>query len=255
MAVKPMVVHVPSNLLARVKSRAGNSAYRPDAEGYLEFQREQAQAEYNRQQARIHAERQQREIRNLMNRSGVQDIFLTATLDNYLIYQDGQQQAIDACRAYLHNFGQHGAKRNMIFSGTTGTGKNHMASAICNALNASGRSAVVVTAMELQMKVRAARRHDQPLTEEMVINRFAGVDLLVLDEIELGSNQDNDAKIVNLVIDKRVTQGKGTTILTNLTLQQLGQCIGNRIADRLMGSFYLVETFWASYRTNKPAGK
>lgn len=255
MAVKPMTVHVPGNLLARVRSRAGGVAFKSDPESYLEFQRQEAQAEFNRQQERIHAERQQRDMRTLMERSGVQDIYLAATLDNYQIYVDGQQEAIQKCRSYLQHFGQPGAKKNMIFTGTTGTGKNHMASAICNALNASGRSAMVVTAMELQMKVRAARRHDQPLTEEQVIKRFAGVDLLVLDEIELGSIQDYDGKIVNTVIDRRVTQGKGTIILTNLILSQLGQWVGERIADRLMESFYLVETFWASYRTNKPARK
>lgn len=248
---KPTMLSVPRGMLAKVKAHAKRSAFTPDE--YLAFQQREAQADYEHQQAQLQADRQQREVKKLLERSGVQDIYLAATLDSYQIYRPEQQRAIATCRNYLANFGQYGAVKNMVFCGSTGTGKNHMASAICNALNATGKSAVVATALEIQMKARAARRHDSPITEDKVITSFANVDLLVLDEIELGSTQDYDSKIVNAVIDQRVTKGKGTIVLTNMSCDQFGVYVGERIADRLFASFYLVECFWPSYRTNRPA--
>lgn len=246
---KPVLMHVPSRMLDRVRANAGRSAFRP--EEFSQFHQREAAADYHRQQAEIAKERSQKQIRQLMDRSGVQDIYLTATLENYEIKHEGQQRAVDICRRYLADFGQFGAKRNMVFCGTTGTGKNHMASAIGNALIASGKSAVVVTALELQMKVRAARRHDSPYTEDQVISRFANVDLLVLDEIELGSTQDYDAKIINTVIDHRVTKGKGVVLLSNMSPDDLMHFLGERITDRIIQSFYLVECKWPSYRTSR----
>ncbi|MCB5226224.1 ATP-binding protein [Alishewanella sp. 16-MA] len=248
---KPTLINVPRGLLAKVKAHAKHSAFTPDE--YLAFQQREALADYHRQQEQVQAERQQRAVKSLLERSGVQDIYLAATLEGYQVYRPEQATAISTCRKYLSNFGQYGAVKNMVFCGSTGTGKNHMASAICNALNASGKSAVVATALEIQMKARAARRHDSHLTEDRVIASFANVDLLVLDEIELGSTSDYDSKIVNAVIDQRVTKGKGTVVLTNMGFEQLGTYVGERIADRLFASFYLVECFWPSFRTNKPA--
>lgn len=249
---KPVLLTVPRGILAKVKANAKRNAFSPDE--YFEFQRRETLAEYNRQQDALETERKQRAVKKLLDRSGVQDIYLASTLENYQVYQPAQQTAISTCRNYLHNFGQPGAIKNMVFCGSTGTGKNHMASAICNAMNVSGKSAVVATALEIQMKARAARRFDSEVTEDKVISSFAAVDLLVLDEIELGSTQDYDIKIINAVIDQRVTQGKGTIVLTNMNLQQLGDFVGERIADRLFASFYLVECYWPSYRTNKPQG-
>lgn len=246
---KPVLMQVPNRILARVRANAGREAFTPD--DFSEFHRREAQADYNRQQAEIAKERNERQIRQLMDRSGVQDIYLTARLENYEIKHDGQKAAIDMCQRYLADFGQFGAKRNMVFCGTTGTGKNHMASAICNALIASGKSALVTTALELQMKVRAARRHDSPMTEDKVISSFANVDLLVLDEIELGSTQDYDGKIINTVIDHRVTKGKGVILLSNMGPDDLMPFLGERIADRIVQSFYLVECKWPSYRTSR----
>jgi len=247
---KPTMISVPRGLMAKVKAHAKHSAFTPDE--FLAFQQREAKADYERQQAQLQAERQQREVKKLLERSGVQDIYLSATLESYQVYRPEQKVAIATCRDYLRNFGQFGAVKNMVFCGSTGTGKNHMASAICNALNASGKSAVVATAFEIQMKARASRRHDSPVTEDRVISSFANVDLLVLDEIELGSTTDYDSKIVNAVIDQRVTKGRSTIVLTNMHLDQLANHVGERIADRLFASFCLVECYWPSYRTNKP---
>ncbi|MDP2715519.1 ATP-binding protein [Rheinheimera sp.] len=247
--LKNTLAALPKSILDKVDQLAPRKAF--DPQHYNEFKQREERAAFHGQQAQIARERNERFIRKLMDRSGVQDIYLTATLDNYLICHDGQQAAVDKCRRYLAEFGQILAKRNMMFCGTTGTGKNHMASAICNALIASGKSAVVATALELQMKVRAARRHDSPLTEDKVIGSFAGVDLLVLDEIELGSTQDYDGKIINTVIDKRVTQGKGTILLSNLPAEELMAHLGERIVSRLVPSNYLVECKWPDYRTRR----
>lgn len=246
---KPVLTQVPNRLLERVLANAGRAAYQP--EEFKQFQQRESLADFHRQQAAIAKERADRQIRQLMDRSGVQDIYLTSTLENYVVQHVGQQAAIDMCRRYLADFGQFGAKRNMVFCGTTGTGKNHMASAICNALIASGKSAVVATALELQMKVRAARRHDSPVTEDQVISNLAKADLLVMDEIELGSTQDYDAKIINTVIDHRVTKGKGVVLLSNMEPDSLMQFLGERITDRIIQSFYLVECKWPSYRTSR----
>ncbi|WNO60867.1 ATP-binding protein [Rheinheimera sp. MMS21-TC3] len=249
---KPVLLNVPRGLLAKVKSNAKHSAFTPDE--WFSFQQREARADYHRQQEQLAAERQQRDVKKLLERSGVQDIYLSATLESYQIYRPEQKAAISTCRDYLQSFGQYGAVKNMVFCGSTGTGKNHMASSICNALNVSGKSAAVATAFEIQMKARASRSYDSPLTEEKVIASFAAVDLLVLDEIELGSTQDYDIKIINAVIDQRVTKGKSTVVLTNMKLDDLANHMGERIADRLFSSFYLVECYWPSYRTNKPAG-
>lgn len=243
---KPVFMKVPRPLMELVQAKAGRSAYTPDE--YSQFRKREAQADFHRQQAEITKERNDRNIRQLMNRSGVQDIYLTATLDNYQLNYPGQREAVAMCRRYLENFGQHGAKRNMVFCGTTGTGKNHMASAICNALIAMGKSAVVGTAFELQMKVSAAGRFDSPISKDKVIDSFSDVDLLVIDEVELGSTQDIDSKVINTIIDKRSANGKCSILLSNMNFDDLANFVGERIVSRITGSFYLVECKWPDYR-------
>ena len=250
---KPVALNdlLSSRLATAKRNSGGRQAF--TADNFDSWQRAKALEDQKAVALQAERERKDRMIRQLMHRSGVQDIFLNASLENYAIYSPGQHQAIQCCRQFLADFGQFGATRNMLFAGSTGTGKNHMASAICNALIASGRSAVVATAMEIQMRVRASRRNGSELTEEQAMYSFADMDLLVIDEIELGSNQDYDAKIVNAVIDRRAVRRKSTIVLTNMALHEFAAFAGDRINDRLGESMYLVECMWPSYRTNKTA--
>lgn len=245
---------IPNSLLSRIKGNAkGVQAF--NANNYESWLAAQAKADNLEIKRRAEIEQKARLISQLMKRSGVQDIYLTSSFENYFIYHDGQTEAVVKCRDYLANFGTFGSVRNMVFSGTTGTGKNHLASAICNGLIAMGRSAVVATAMEIQMRVRACRRSSSQMTEEEALRAFSDFDLLVLDEIELGSTQDHDSKIVNAVIDHRTVKRKPTIVLTNLAVEEFAAFVGDRINDRLCESIYLVQCYWPSYRTNKPTGK
>jgi len=188
-------------------------------------------------------------IKAVMGRSGIQELHMECSFDNFVVGNELQAKALHRAKAWLskssENFG------GFIFSGSCGTGKNHLAAAIGNKLLESGKSILVITVPDMMMKFRETYQKGATVTESQLMDMFCKVDLLVLDDVGVQHGKTNESVLLFQIIDRRASSRKATSILTNLDDKQLTEVLSERVVDRLrMGGGIWVNFDWESYRKN-----
>lgn len=183
-----------------------------------------------------------------VGRSGILPMHQNCSVTNYIASTAEQQHAKQFATEYIANFDKNNGG-GFIFSGKPGTGKNHLAAAICNALMSHNRTCLVITVTELMQKLRNCYQSGSETTEDKFIRTMVDYDLLVLDEIGLQRGTDAEKLALNQIVDQRICRFKPTGMLTNLSSQQISECLGVRIMDRMRscgGKWIAFE--WESYR-------
>lgn len=183
-----------------------------------------------------------------IGRSGIQPLHRGCTVNNFESDTADKKNAKRFAYEYITGFDDNNGQ-GFIFSGTPGTGKNHLAAAICNALLKSNKTCLVITVNELMQKLRNTYQSDSTMTEDQFIQGIIEYDLLVLDEIGLQRGTDAERLAINQIIDQRVCRIKPTGMLTNLTSDEMKVTLGERIMDRMkMNGGKWVAFNWESYR-------
>ncbi len=206
-------------------------------------------------EGRKNAEEQDRKRRIALNESVMKTAeipprFASRTLENYDAKLPGQKAALKTATEYADRFDEAlRLGRSLIFCGTAGTGKTHLAVGIAKRVIASGKSATFTTAMDAIRTVRETYRKNSDLTERQAIARFAQADLTIIDEV--GSQLGTDAEKVTLfdLINSRYERERPMIVLSNLTIMEVEQYLGSRAFDRLRENGGQAVTFtWQSYR-------
>jgi len=185
---------------------------------------------------------------SITGRSGIMPLHQGCTIENYEAQSHEQLFARDFSQKYIETFNQNFGS-GFIFSGLSGTGKNHLASAICNELMNQDKTCLVITVTELMMKMRKCYGKDPECAEDEFIRRLVQLDLMVIDEIGLQKKSDHESIILNQIIDQRIGNLKPTGLLTNIDAQAINECLGVRIMDRMRsnGGQWISFT-WGSHR-------
>lgn len=191
----------------------------------------------------------QERIKYLMGRSGISPLHQNCSFENYIIDQSDQHSALKKSQLFVTNFGQ--GFGGFIFSGTCGTGKNHLAVAICNCLIDKGKVVLCITVSDLMMKFRSTYAKKSVISEEKFLSEICNVDLLILDEIGVQHrNSENTDILINQIVDRRTSNKKSTGMLTNLTYDEMIATLGQRVIDRMMmGGCIWVNFNWENYRS------
>ncbi|ECC3463748.1 DNA replication protein DnaC [Salmonella enterica subsp. enterica] len=195
-------------------------------------------------------ERQNRQVRaeKIFGRSGIRDLYRRCSFANYRVDNDGQRHALSQAKSIAESLCGDDFT-SFVFSGTTGTGKNHLAAAIGNRLLAQGKTVMIVTLADVMLGVRAC--YDKGKSEETFLSGLCDVDLLVLDEVGVQRDTKNEFVILNQIIDRRTASMKSVGILTNLNFDALKALAGERVTDRLrMNGGRWVIFGWKSWRQN-----
>ncbi|MFM2633794.1 ATP-binding protein [Vibrio alginolyticus] len=215
---------------------------------YTAEQMEQiAQLEVEKQSQVAFQNYQQSKVQDLLGRSGVGKKHQKCRFTNYVTDNQGQRQAFSVSRRWVSEF-LEGDSKNFIFSGSTGTGKNHLACAMANALMTRNKTVLVITVAELMMKIRDKYNRQSNVTEAQFLKYLSQVDLLALDEVGVQRMNDHEAIMINTIIDSRYTNEKATGILTNLKSDDLTQVLGARVMERLLENCEWVSFTWESFR-------
>ncbi|WP_417536376.1 ATP-binding protein [Methylophaga sp.] len=187
-------------------------------------------------------------VKNVIGRCGIKKKHLNCSFENYYTDCAEQRQAYQVARSLLSEY-QKGSARSFVFSGRPGTGKNHLACAIGSGLMVGKKSVVVITVSDLMMQLRNSYQPNPEVTETQIIKHLSQVDLLILDEVGLQRRNNNEAIMLNQIIDNRYIADKPTGVLTNLANNELVECLGERAVERLMenGGQWVPFT-WDSYR-------
>lgn len=198
-----------------------------------------------RRAAEVDKINQQARAEKIFGRSGIQNLHRGCTFANYEVITAGQKHALTMAKSYAQNFGSGFA--SFVFSGSPGTGKNHLAAAIGNSLLKDGRTVLVVTVPDLSTRVRAC--YDEGKSESALLDDLTRVDLLVLDELGMQRDSKSEKVLLNQIIDRRLAAMKPVGVLTNLNHELLTETLGARILDRLqMDGGMWVNFDWDSHR-------
>lgn len=191
----------------------------------------------------------QNRLKYLIGRSGISPLHQDCRFENYQAYTADQRAALHQAIAFAKNFGS--GFGGFVFSGSCGTGKNHLAAAIGHCLINKGKSVLCITVADLMMRFRSTYEKHAEWSEEALLRELCNVDLLVLDEIGIQHrNSDNTQILINQLVDRRTSHKKPIGMLTNLTGEQISGVLGERVLDRMMMDNGIWVNFnWESYRS------
>jgi DNA replication protein DnaC len=139
---------------------------------------------------------------------------------------------------------------HVLLRGTPGTGKTELACALTNSLRARGVHAVYTTQAELGKRQRDTFRDGSSESESTLLDRYAGYDWLLIDELGGGKGSESERGFVSELIHKRHENRRLTVCVTNLLPDQLADektGFGKRIQDRLQ-QWVTIQCAWPSYR-------
>ncbi|XRX42598.1 MAG: DNA replication protein DnaC [Buchnera aphidicola (Eriosoma harunire)] len=188
-------------------------------------------------------------MEKILGRSGIRELYINCSFDNYRIHHDGHKRVLRCAEKYAKNFDKNIA--GFIFSGKPGTGKNHLASAIGNYLILHGKSVLIVTVADLMSNIKSTFNNFSHITEEKLLNRLSTVDLLMIDEIGMQIESRYEKIIINQIVDRRSSSKRATGMLTNLNFSKMKQLLGERVIDRMrLGNSLWLNFEWDSYRKN-----
>jgi DNA replication protein DnaC len=204
--------------------------------------------------AREYETQQKHSLSKLLGHSGIPPRFIQRGFDTYQVSNQEQAAALELAREYATNFSE---KRKMgeglLFIGSTGTGKTHLATAICKAVIRSGYQAYFTSVLSVMQVIKESYRRDSELSEGEAIAKFVEVDLLAMDEIGVQHNSDTERMFLTEIINQRYEQMKPTILLSNLPPkaergEDLMKVLGPRIVSRLKEVNTTVVCDWEDYR-------
>jgi DNA replication protein DnaC len=207
-------------------------------------EREQAEA------AREAERRQRDRIAAGIRSSGIPARYIGCTLDGYETTNDGQRRALALVRRYVEAFPSRGA--SLVLCGKPGTGKTHLACAVARLLIERGHSAVFDTVVAAIRGIKDTYRKDSQRSESQAIDDLLRPELLVIDEVGAQLGTDHEKLLLFEIINERYQACRSTILISNLTREELGAYLGDRVMDRFHESGAVVAFDWASHRGVRP---
>jgi DNA replication protein DnaC len=133
-------------------------------------------------------------------------------------------------------------KKEILFiNGISGCGKTHLMCAICNRLNAQKIPAAYVLIPDIALQLRDSMHPDPDFDsqsrheDEMeIINKYRRSDLVgVFDDLGASKPSDYVSESLYAIINNRYEQIAPSVYSSNLTVGQISEIYGDRIASRL----------------------
>ncbi|AXF52834.1 MAG: ATP-binding protein [Podoviridae sp. ctdb7] len=161
--------------------------------------------------------------------------FMGKTFANYRAETESQRHNLARCKQYAEQFRVHREDgRCLVMTGTPGTGKTHLATAMAGAIMLStGMTAVYRTVSGMLQYIKGSYGDRAEYTEAQAFSSLIEPDLLVLDEV--GATKPSEYELATLfaVINGRYEDQRPTIVISNLDAPRLGEALGERSVDRL----------------------
>lgn len=230
------------NRLRKILPQGIEPAFK-NSEDLMSWQREEGR----KRSAFLAKENIAKKMERSFGRSGIKELHRDCSFENYVATTTKQIITKEKARHYATDFGKN--MGGFVFSGAIGTGKNHLAAAICNDLLRRGKTVLIITVADIMSSMRDTFSKENHRTEEKLIDDLSSVDLLVIDEIGVQNESRYEKVIINQIVDRRTSSRRPTGLLTNLDEDGLTRQLGERVMDRMRlgGSLWLVFD-WESYR-------
>lgn len=187
-------------------------------------------------------------IKDNLSMSGIPKKYVKASLSGIESSSEKTTRAIQYATRYIAAFeGIKDEGVSMIFFGSPGTGKTHIACAVAIEIINKGFIAKYITAFDLLNEISDCFRTKQPVND--AIKEYIYSDLLVIDEIGIQYGKDHDSIWLYKIINTRYVNNRPTIIISNLNQEELEAFIGAPTYDRLQeGKGAAIPFYWDSFR-------
>lgn len=208
-------------------------------------------AEEAERRARIDAERQRKQKQKALHDAAlVPDRYWLASLRSYEAKTTGQKNILKKLTEYAEKWPlrrQYGT--SLMLLGLPGTGKTHLACSLIFEVTQQMGSARFTTVADFSRAIRATYSPAAKENEQDVLDRFTNYGFLVIDEVGSSSGSDHEKQALFDLINRRYNAVAPTMLLSNLSLEEVREFLGERIMDRLReggGKVFVLD--WESYR-------
>ncbi|HHQ1685534.1 TPA: ATP-binding protein, partial [Escherichia coli] len=141
----------------------------------------------------------------LTDNAGIALRFRDCEFENYQEINPDAARNLAACRRYAENWAdvlENGT--NLVLTGSCGTGKNHLAVAMAKYVIRNYLASVEITdVMRLTRAVKNCWRNDSEKTADEVIEHYASLDLLIIDEVGVQFGSAAEMAILQEIINAR----------------------------------------------------
>lgn len=210
--------------------------------------------EKEKSKARIISQEQE-QIRQAHHDLCVPARFKESSFSNY-IAKGKVQISKNVCEKFVTSWPNAGGG---LMLGGVGTGKTHLAYAMCKGLCDKGVSCCMTSVNKIVRHIRSAwgggkkisgewAGDDVVLTETDIIRQYNSYGLLVIDEIGSQYGTDSERIIINEIINNRYEQMLPTIVIGNLSISETKDILGDRVVDRLRHDGFLLVFDWESHR-------
>lgn len=196
---------------------------------------------------------QRRRISHLRYDSGVPARFAGADFTGYRVTTDRMQVNRDLLANFAARWGaQVASGQSLLLVGGPGTGKTHLACAVCNALADQLTPARYGTAADLVGEIKRGYGQRSGDNVGALVEQLRSVPLLAIDELDVGLSE-HDVGLLFRVIDGRYSDLQPMILVSNRPVDQLEQLLGQRVMDRLRECALTVAFDWPSHRGARTA--
>lgn len=179
-------------------------------------------------------ERLQKNIKEALSKRGVRARYLDCSFDNYKPKDESSKKASVAMRNVDSTF----TGSIFLTSARSGTGKTHLAVATMRNLLWSGFTDVLfVSSPYLFLEIKNSFNGDE--SESKVINKYCNVKFLIIDDIGVEKVSEWAMQIWYMIIDRRYSEMMPTIYTSNLSIGDVAESLGKRIASRLSSGYVL----------------
>lgn len=182
-------------------------------------------------------------------RMGIPPRYIGKRLVDYRATIQAQKDVLGIATAFCHSDDLD----SLLLLGNVGTGKTLLGCAILTDFTHEDdglwtASGLYTTASQLMRRIKMSWKKDAQETEQEVFAKLSKPSLLVIDEIGVQFNSDTERCLLTELINDRYNACQRTMLISNLTLQEFTQVVGDRIVDRLKENGKVLVFDWKSHR-------
>lgn len=192
------------------------------------------------------AAKRQKEIDEKLENAMITPRFREKTIENWNAETEQQKKILARAQEFIKHPDQCSG---LIFTGGSGTGKNHLACAIAKELILKhSKTALITKGIKIFRRMKESWRTDSKETETQILKLLTKPDLLVIDEIGVQFGSNTERMILSEIIDDRHEQQRPTILLTNLTVKELQPLLGDRVIRRFRDQGSVLVFDWQTYK-------
>jgi len=187
-------------------------------------------------------------LRKLGNLDAYKDKTFTSFDTNVPGLSPNQVNSLQDALDYAREYAQH-PKGWILFEGSYGTGKTHLAAAIGNIILEREQEVIFITTPDLLDHLRSAYAPNAETRYDQMFDRLREARMLILDDLGVENPSEWAGEKLFQLLNHRYVYQLPTVVTTNVDLETIDPRLSSRLADNKLVQHVKINT--PDFRTNK----